>query len=359
MTPALEFDAFAQRLLQLLEQGRIVATYKYAVLLALLDVLVENSNANGAAPAAVKTRDLADAVLEIYWPHTRPFADHDQLRQNRAGQAEIVSLISTFRVSTVGDASSPLSTARWKAPEAYQRLARLVEWKLIEMPIGKLQLVGDQYDPFLYELGWSTPPTRAAVTSGQFTGELELAAGAGDHLLRAAPFLRPLVQSVWVTAVSRFNAMQEAELARFLFGAQRISLAPVTGALRELAKGRCFYCTRQVTAGGQIDHFVPWARHVDNGLLNLVYTHGACNNAKSSSLAAQVHVERWLIRASAEQEALADLGSSLRWDCSAPKTIAAARSIYLGLPANYKLWRAGKEFDNVDLATMRTLFAAT
>ena len=42
--------ALAERILELLDQGRFTATYKYAVLLALLDLCRENAARDGAAP---------------------------------------------------------------------------------------------------------------------------------------------------------------------------------------------------------------------------------------------------------------------------------------------------------------------
>jgi 5-methylcytosine-specific restriction endonuclease McrA len=358
LSKALAFDSFAQRLLQLLEEGRVVATYKYAVLLGLLEVLIENSGKDGRAPKTVRTRELAAAVLEIYWPHTRPFDDRETLRQNLRGQAEIVSLIARFRGRTVGDTSSPLSHARWKAPEAFDKLVRSVEWKLIEMPLGKLQLIGDQYDPFIYELDWEHLPKQSEVKSDRFDGRLLLVPQAGDHLLRSAPLLRPLVRSLWAVTVSRFNGLQQADLEEFLFGAKRISLAPVTTGIREVSGGMCFYCRRNVKTGGQVDHFVPWARHIDNGIHNLVYAHGRCNNAKGVNLAAAAHVERWLQRVADAEGALKRLATAKHWDSPAEKTVAAARSIYLGLPPNYKLWVRANKFEDAVGKRLATLFAA-
>jgi hypothetical protein len=61
---------FAERVLELLDEGRFTATYKYAVLLALIDVCLERTQASGAPPDIVTTRQLADKIVEVYWPHT-------------------------------------------------------------------------------------------------------------------------------------------------------------------------------------------------------------------------------------------------------------------------------------------------
>jgi hypothetical protein len=56
---------FAEKALELLEEGRYTATYKYAVLLALLDVRLERTQASGAPPDMVTTRQLAEKIVEI------------------------------------------------------------------------------------------------------------------------------------------------------------------------------------------------------------------------------------------------------------------------------------------------------
>ncbi|TMA49195.1 MAG: hypothetical protein E6J81_03800 [Deltaproteobacteria bacterium] len=58
--------ALAERILELLDQGRFTATYKYAVLLALLDLCLENAASDGAAPDLLTTRQLAVKIVELY-----------------------------------------------------------------------------------------------------------------------------------------------------------------------------------------------------------------------------------------------------------------------------------------------------
>jgi hypothetical protein len=65
--------AFAEKVLELLEEGRYTATYKYAVLLALMDLCLERADRSGLPPSTVTTRELARRVVELYWPHTEPY----------------------------------------------------------------------------------------------------------------------------------------------------------------------------------------------------------------------------------------------------------------------------------------------
>ncbi len=56
-----EADAigFGEKVLAMLDQGSFTATYKYAVLLALVDVCLETADSDGRAPTAVHPRALA------------------------------------------------------------------------------------------------------------------------------------------------------------------------------------------------------------------------------------------------------------------------------------------------------------
>jgi hypothetical protein len=80
--------AFAERVLTLLDDGSFTATYKYAVLLGLIDLCMEGLSATGEAPQSLTTRQLAEKVTELYWPHTVPYAGlarPNVLRQNTPG----------------------------------------------------------------------------------------------------------------------------------------------------------------------------------------------------------------------------------------------------------------------------------
>jgi hypothetical protein len=212
--------------------------YKYAVLLGLIDLCMEHSSPDGSAPTAVTTQDLARKILEIYWPQTSAFAARDQakiLAQNTKGQAEILRLITRFRERHAPDPSAPLSQVRLHAKERFERLVREIEWKLVEMPLPRLQTVGTADDPFLYRIGWTRDVKRAEFVSPSFDNRIRLIEGGGDYLVQLAGLLRPLVQRQWARMVSRLNAdvVQDARLEEFLFGATRIPLDKVRELLRD------------------------------------------------------------------------------------------------------------------------------
>src|SRR5262249_55173226 len=147
-------------------------------------------------------------------------------------------------------ASLPLATARAAAkPEVWEQLVQFVEWKLVEMPLPKLQVIGGQEDRFLYEYGFSrhmenSKPLQRyweGQTSG-FDNRLLLKPGVGAALVVLNGVMRPLVHRQWAMMVARMNDLEESVLERFLFGVDRTSLDPVRGPLREMQDGRCFYC---------------------------------------------------------------------------------------------------------------------
>lgn len=353
--------AFAEKLLTVLDEARYTATYKLAVLLGLMDLCLEHSTGSGAAPAAVGTRDLAEKVLELYWPHARPFGEPTArvLRQNSEGQAEIVTAIERFRARHAPDPSATLARARAHAPRAFDRLVRTIEWKLVEMPLPRLQTVGAVEEPFFYRIGWNKHVRRSEFLDPQFDPTIRFIGEAGEHLVRLAALLRPFVQREWVRLVGQWNAelVRDSGLEEFLFGVPRAALAAVRDDLRMVDAGRCFYCGRRLGDRWHVDHFVPWARHPNNGLENLVSADEDCNERKSDHLAAVEHVERWLERGEKRRDDLASIAARREWERHPERSLGVARSIYLRLPADARLWRLRSEFVAPDRRRLADAFA--
>lgn len=352
-TPDRGAIAFAEKLMTVLAYGRRTATYKYAVLLGLIDLCHEQSSSSGGAPRRVQTAQLAEKVIELYWPHTAPFvaASDAPLTQSSGGrQAEIVRLIRRFRDEEVGDPGASRTRSRLSRPEGYERLVREVEWKLAEMPLPKLQRVGDELDPFVYRIAWDDGIRRADYFAEGFDRSIYFAGEAADHLVRLAALLRPVIQRDWARLVAHFNREQvpEGRLEEFLFGAERISTAALQDGLRELQDGRCFYCGDPLGARCEIDHFVPWARYPDNGIENLVAADRGCNGAKRDHLAAAGHVDAWVERIGAHKSDLGEIAVRAQWDRHPDRSLAVARSIYLRLPAEVRLWQLEQDFVLVD-----------
>jgi hypothetical protein len=346
--------AFAEQLLTVLERGGFVATYKYAVILGLMEICLEDSTRSGAAPPSATTRQLAEKVVGLYWRQARAFRERILL-QNAGKQAGILSQIVRFQ-SSLADPTIPLARARNLAPQGYVRLLREVEWILVKMPLPKLQRVGREVVPFIYQIRWDDDVRRGELNSDDFDNQIRFIGEAGDHLVRLAPLIRPLVQREWTALVAQFNDFPEAELERFLFGAQREAIAHLAAPLRELQDNVCFYCGTRLNEGVQVDHFVPWSRHPDDGLDNLVASHSRCNARKSDHLAAAEHVEEWTRRMRNRAAELETIAAETRWPREPGRTLGVARSIYLRLPTSARLWRLDRHFVAVDSIRLRRAF---
>jgi len=340
--------AFGEKLLTVLGEGRFTATYKYAVLLGLMDLCLEHSTRSGSAPASVRTRDLAAKVVQLYWGHSIPFGPPAGrvLSQNQGSQAAILRLIQRFRERHAPDPSATLTRARAHAPAAFARLLRDVEWKLVEMPLPRLQRVGSRDHRFLYRIDWDDDVRRGEFTDAEFDGTIRFVGQAGDHLVRLSALLRPFIQREWSRFVGRLNSdlVPESGLEDFLFGIPRAAMRPIRDDLRALAQGRCFYCAGPLRDAWDVDHFVPWARYPDNGLENLVAADSRCNNLKRDHLAAVEHVESWIERADKHRDDLRAIGEQRAWDRDPERTRGVARAIYLRLPSDAQLWQLGREF---------------
>ena len=125
----LETIGLGEKVLAVLELGKFTATYKYALFNAILDLCLEKTSASATPPTVLTTRDLASKVIELYWPHVRPYEGGKVLRQvgGSRNQAEILRAIEGFRGGSAGGLES-LHRARGADPDGWLRLMSTVEW---------------------------------------------------------------------------------------------------------------------------------------------------------------------------------------------------------------------------------------
>ena len=322
---------FLEKLLQLLSQGGFTATYKYAVLLAMIDLCIEY----GGAPTSITTAQLARRITELYWPQVRPYRQTQKILQQSAGkQASIARLIEAFRKQ------HPNLTAAPKANTSptYRKLLVEVEWILVEYPLPRLQRIGSTQERFLYEISWTESVKRADFTGLEFDNCIRFKPGAAESLLTLSAVLRPLLQQHWMAKLQQLNKLPESELEEFLFGAERVRLQPLQKPLRELQKGGCFYCEEALTAKSQVDHFLPWSRYPDDGLDNLVLAHDSCNHSKLNFLAELSFARRWEQRNRACSAQLDQIAAQARWSRDQGRTFGIVAGVYQSLPDGVWLW---------------------
>lgn len=354
----------AEKILTLLDQGRFTATYKYAVLLGLIDLCLEGTSCTGQPPEIVTTWQLAEKLIDLYWPHTVPYAPSSNIQvllQNSgmaSSQAEIVATIERFRNQSRSGAWAPLNRVRLEHRREFNKLVDKVEWKLIEMPLPKLQRVGGREHHFLYEIGWSDDVSYEQVRHyqknrrGDFDNRIFFKPGVSDSLVRLNGLLRPLIHKQWTLKVAQINGLPEARLESFLFGSIRTATESVRGPLQEAQDNRCFYCEERLgtTIGRlpEVDHFIPWARYPEDGLANLVVAHERCNRSKRDFLATNEHLDRWLERNRQNcpgLKRLMEISEHVHWELRRDEIAGVASAVYLALPAGAVLWRHEKQFD--------------
>ena len=340
--------AWAQLLLTILDEGRRTATYKLAVLLALIDCCALSADSQGRAPSRVPVRDLAVRVLELYWPQVRPYPRRDGpplLRQSSQPRAVTVDAVRALREQAHAEGAHSPAAAERALPIAYAEAVTVIELNLVQMPLGKLQRPqgyaaqgAADYPRFLYD----DADFHEGVTAPQLRKQpldVVLQPHVGDWLVSLGGLLRPLVELHWTRAVARFSnePLPEEHLRHFLFGSERISLRSVGPGLREAQAGRCFYCRQPLTPSGvEVDHFVPWSRLPNDALGNLVLADQRCNNAKRDHYADLELLARWAERPA---DVLGQVADAAGWPLQLSRSRQVARGLYAHLPSGTALWQ--------------------
>src|SRR5438132_1510998 len=132
---------FLVNLQRLLDEGLFVASYKFALLLALADLSIEQGDDSGA-PLPLSTNAIAEKFLQYYWRQALPYPTSSKVRvlkQNTGKQAALVNLAADAR-NKHGDSLPALirKTRQWRG--LVQRVAGVVR----VMPLWKLQTIGPE-----------------------------------------------------------------------------------------------------------------------------------------------------------------------------------------------------------------------
>ena len=354
---------FASQLLELISSANATSTYKYALLLALVDLCQESVGQQGGPTGSVTTRQVAQRVLEIYWPQVRPHRSTGRvLRQlNATSQNGITDYIADFRSGLDGRAQRTPHTARSAAPVEFETLLDKIEWTFIRYPIPLLQQIGRQSVQLVYAISWDDKVSKRSVSSYQrmlrdsdyhgerrFDNAIRFLPYVEAYLARLSNLLRPLIRREWTRFVATRNGDELEDLDEFLFDATREDLLPVRRPLIRLQEGKCFYCRTELRRNVDVDHFLPWSRCADDQLHNLVAAHSGCNRAKLDHLAGLRHLRRWKHRTLNCAEALSDIGDRQSWPADGDRSQALARSLYFRQSPDSLLWLAKDEFENCD-----------
>ncbi len=334
---------FIANIERILSEGSFVATYKYALLVALVELAIERGD-DSNRELSLPIRDIADKFAELYWRQAAPYeADGDSgaglvLHQNTGRQAGAITRLARLRDQLKGNRST-LAEARRTAD--WKRLVGHMQSLLKTMPLWRLQRVGYEDIRFLYE-------------PGPGANHITLLPGVACHLRERAPLIRRLAQTEWLRFVLSLEQNQPVlgravGLSEFLFGSSRVALSlKVSEPLRELQHGRCFYCERSLPAAAAVDHYIPWSRYPRDLAHNLVLAHSACNARKSDLLGGEVYLERWAQFVSDHDADLRQIGTDAGLLVDRATSVAVAEWSYGHAErVQAEVWLGGTEYGHL------------
>jgi hypothetical protein len=348
--------AIVERLLLVLDEGRRTGTHKLALLLGLMDAVEAAADARGGtAPAAVPVAAVGWHIVERLLQQVVPFVPAGgrasdarvlrQMRPNGRGAFVFHDVAVQARGLIDDEGLQGLSALRAQHPDEAADMQRRLVAAAVKNPLPRFQRVGGASAEFLYNWPWAPDTSARRVADEQGRGEpcVEFLPGAAELLLRFAPLLRPLVEARYVSDVGRYNSLdaQESALRDHLFGSERVAFpAALRDGLAELQDHRCLYCEEPLGRARAIDHFVPWVRHPNNAVENLVLTDPRCNSRKSDLLPASVHAQAWVEDIHARRALGAVLAPNHVTVLSdLPRSLAVARRAYASWPEGLPLWR--------------------
>lgn len=338
-------ELLTERLLRVIDEGRRTATYKLALLLAVMDIVAADPGVE-----RIPTRVIASEVLARYVTQTRSFTTGDgavhDLRQITMKGSPPLRAAQELRAFGDGAGCRTISEIRQRLPDEYTHAVGVVEDTFVRYPIPLLQVVGSTLVPFLYEPDW---PEQTSASSLRKSGHdmVRLLPGVADRLVVLGPLLRPLVELHWARDVARWNsiATEDERLRAHLFGANRTSFPrKLRDGLADIQGNTCFYCGDRLAARREVDHFLAWSRWPNDAVENLVLA-DRCNNAKSDHLAAVGHLARLEDRRDRRADDLVQLGVDARWTSDPQRTNGLITSTYAHVAAGTPLWVHGSRFD--------------
>lgn len=143
-------DLLIERLLRIIDEGRRTATYKLALLVGIVDAA-----AMSPGESELPTRLIAERVLALYYPQTRPYVDSTgashHARQIVMKTSAVLAAIEELRSLAELRRCRSIDEVHAALPIDYRRTLDVVEDTFVRYPIPLMQVVGAGVVPFLYE----------------------------------------------------------------------------------------------------------------------------------------------------------------------------------------------------------------
>lgn len=277
---------FLKHIQKILQSGTFTSTYKFALLISITRLAIEQGQDTGAA-LRLDYLDIAEKFIDLYWKQSLPFQFNQYepftIQQSTGKQAKIISEIQIAQQQYKTIAAARRDATFWL------KLRKSVADTVKRMPVVYLQNLNGQTFEFLYCLN----------DSQKF---LQLLPKVMYCLRQFSEIIEELCQKRWIDFV-RLNKQNLVvldglpDLDEFMFAPNRSQLGQVANFLLDLQECQCFYCGKSLKNNKYaVDHFIPWSLCPADTGHNFVLADDKCNSQKSNYLASKDFLNQWLER---------------------------------------------------------------
>lgn len=320
---------FLKHIQQILQSGTFTSTYKFALLMSLTRLAIEQGQDSGES-LSLSYQDIAEKFIELYWKQSLPFQfnQHDPfiLQQSTGKQASIVNIIRNAQQQFKTIAAARRDILYW------EKLKKTIAATVKQMPVVYLQNVNGQTHEFLYHLQDSKQ-------------QLILLPQVMYCLRQFSEIIEELCQKRWIDYI-RANRQNLVvldglpDLNQFMFAPSRSQLNAVANVLVELQECKCFYCNKPMKKGNYaVDHFIPWSIYPSDTGHNFVLADDKCNSKKGNFLASDDFLSKWQERNEEQDLIIVDRISVLGFLTDKERSHKVAEWAYAqGKENNYLMW---------------------
>ena len=308
---------FLKHIQQILQSGTFTSTYKFALLISITRLAIEQGQDTGAA-LHLEYQDIAEKFIDLYWKQSLPF---------QFNQYEPFTIHQQFKTL----AALRTDVLYWN------RLKRTVATTVKQMPVVYLQNLNGQTVEFLYCLEDSKQ-------------SLNLLPKVMYCLRQFSEIIEELCQKRWIDYV-RLNKQNLVvldglpDLNEFMFAPSRNQLGRVADFLIDLQQCQCFYCGKSLkNSKYAVDHFIPWSLYPADTGHNFVLADEKCNSQKSNYLASEQFLQQWQERNYLHDQSIVREISQLGFLTDLQRSHRVADWAYKQAIENeYLVWLGGKD----------------
>ena len=325
---------FLKHIQQILQSGTFTSTYKFALLISITRLAIEQGQDTGAA-LYLDYEDIAEKFIDLYWKQSLPFQFNQYepfiLQQSTGKQASIVNLIYQAQQQFKTIAAARRDNIFWI------KLKKAVASTVKKMPVVYLQNLNGQTVEFLYQLEDSKQC-------------LNLLPKVMFCLRQFSEIIEELCQKRWIDFV-RLNKQNLVvlhglpDLDEFMFAPSRNQLGRVADFLIDLQQCQCFYCGKSLkNTKYAVDHFIPWSLYPADTGHNFVLADEKCNSQKSNYLASEHFLQMWQERNHLHDQSIIGEISQMGFLTDLQRSHRVADWAYKQAVENeYLVWLGGRE----------------